>query len=156
MRIGELAERADVGTKTIRYYEDIGLLPEPERSPNGYRDYAEDTVQRVRFIRDAQATGLTLTEIASIVTLREHGEGTCRHVIDLLERHLDDLDRHIENLNVTRNRLVSLTRRAKDLDPEDCTDPNRCQIIAAKADEKASPRNRTGRLYSRHPNHMHQ
>lgn len=83
MQIGELARRVDVSTKTIRYYEDIGVLPQPERAPNGYRDYGEDAVDRLRFIRDAQATGLTLTEIASILDMRNHGLGTCHHVVDL-------------------------------------------------------------------------
>jgi DNA-binding transcriptional MerR regulator len=148
MRIGELASRAGVGTKTIRYYEEIGLIPEPERAPNGYRDYDESAVERLRFVRDAQATGLTLTEIASILDLRGHGEGTCFHVIDLLERHLEDLDRHIENLQETRDQLVALTERAKGLDPEDCTDPNRCQTIAAGVDVGISPGLRTDHLHS--------
>ncbi len=134
MKIGELGNRASVPTKTIRYYEEIGLLPKPERAPNGYREYRDDAVARLRFIREAQATGLTLTEIASILDLRGHGEGTCHHVIELLDRHLDDLDRYIENLHRTRDQLVVLTERAKGLDPEDCTDPNRCQTIAAGAD----------------------
>ncbi len=155
MKIGELGKRTDVPTKTIRYYEDIGLLPEPERTYNGYRDYHDDAVLRLRFIRDAQATGLSLTEIASILDLRSVGEGTCHHVIELLERHLEDLDRHIENLHDTRDQLVSLTQRAKGLDPEDCTDPNRCQTIAAESDVGASSRKHTDRLYTRHRNHVH-
>ncbi|MDK1292525.1 MAG: heavy metal-responsive transcriptional regulator [Actinomycetota bacterium] len=113
MRIGELGRRTGVPTKTIRYYEGIGLLAEPERAYNGYRDYHDDAVSRLRFIRDAQATGLSLTEIASILNLRSAGEGTCSHVVELLERHLEDLDRHIDNLQATRRQLVSLTERAK-------------------------------------------
>ena len=62
MRIGEVAEQAVVTTKTIRYYESIGILPTPERTPSGYRAYDSKTLDRLRFIRDAQATGLTLTE----------------------------------------------------------------------------------------------
>jgi DNA-binding transcriptional MerR regulator len=155
MRIGELGKRTGVPTKTIRYYEDIGLLPEPERADNGYREYRDDGVLRLRFIRDAQATGLSLTEIASILDLRRVGEGTCLHVIELLERHLEDLDRHLENLHATRKQLVSLTKRAKGLDPEDCTDPNRCQTIAAEADGDASSQIHTDHLHARHRNHVH-
>ncbi len=138
MKIGELGSRTGVPTKTIRYYEEIGLLPDPERTSNGYRAYRDDAVARLRFIREAQATGLTLTEIASILDLRGHGEGTCHHVIELLDRHLYDLDVYIENLHRTREQLVALTERAKGLDPEDCTDPNRCQTIAAGVDEGPS------------------
>ena len=130
MRIGNLARRTGVPTKTIRYYEEIGVLEEPDRTPNGYRDYPEDAVDRLEFIREAQATGLTLTEIASILELRSQGETTCLHVIDLLERHLVALDRHITSLRQTRRKLVGLTERARSLDPAECRDPNRCQTIA--------------------------
>lgn len=130
MRIGELAQRTGTTTKTIRYYEDIGLLPEPARDHNDYRDYTEDVVDRLDFIRDAQATGLTLTEIASILDLRSQGEATCHHVIDLLERHMSALDKHIKTLRQTRRKLADLTDRARGLDPSDCVDPNRCQTIS--------------------------
>ena len=131
MKIGEVANQTGVSTKTIRYYEDIGVLPEPDRSSNGYRTYHQTTVDRLRFVRDAQATGLTLTEIASILDLREQGASTCEHVTHLLERHLEHLDRHIAALQRTRGQLVGLTQRAGQLDPADCTDPNRCQTIMA-------------------------
>ncbi|HEY4607276.1 MAG TPA: heavy metal-responsive transcriptional regulator [Acidimicrobiia bacterium] len=130
MRNGELASRTGTTTKTIRYYEDIGLLPEPDRAANDYRDYPEDAVDRLNFVRDAQATGLTLTEITSILDLRSQGETTCHHVIDLLERHLAALDRHITTLRQTRRKLADLTQRARNLDPADCSDPNRCQTIS--------------------------
>lgn len=82
------------------------------------------------FIRDAQATGLTLTEIGSILDMREEGAGTCEHVIELLQRHLADLDEHIKELHCTRDQLASMATRARQLDPADCTDPHRCQTIA--------------------------
>jgi len=131
MKIGEVASQTGVSTKTIRYYEDIGVLPEPDRSSNGYRTYSQTTVDRLRFIRDAQATGLTLTEIASILHLREQGSSTCDHVTDLLDRHLEELDIHISSLQRTRKQLAGLTQRAHGLDPADCLDANRCQTIVA-------------------------
>lgn len=140
MKIGELARRTDLTTKTIRYYEAIGLIPEPNRDTNDYRDYSDRAIELLLFIRDAQATGLTLTEIASILELREEGHGTCAHVVDLLERHLSDLDRHIEELHETRERLTELTDRARLLNPADCTEPIRCQTIAAAARSKPSVR----------------
>lgn len=139
MRIGEVAQQAGVSTKTIRYYEDAGVLPPPERAPNGYRDYDDTTISRLHFVRDAQATGLTLTEIASILDLRGQGQSTCHHVIELLERHLDDLDRHIASLHRTRDQLAAMTERAKSLDPADCTDPNRCQTIDAAGHMETPP-----------------
>ena len=130
MKIGELSQRTGTPTKTIRYYEEIGVLPAPDRAPNGYRDYPEDAIDRLGFVREAQATGLSLTEIGSILDLRSQGEATCHHVIDLLERHLTAIDQHLKTLRQTRRKLVTLTDRARSLDPSECRDPNRCQTIA--------------------------
>lgn len=139
MKIGELAYRTGLTTKTIRYYEDIELIPEPARSENNYRDYPESAVERLKFIRDSQATGLTLTEIASILELRQEGDGTCEHVAELLDRHLEQLDRHIAELREARTQLAAMADRAKALDPENCTDPIRCQTIAVDADRLSVP-----------------
>ncbi len=135
MRIGEVARQAGTTPKTIRYYEEIGLMPEAVRAPNGYRDYGEDAVYRLAFIRDAQASGLSLSEIHSILDLRSRGQSTCEHVAGLLERHLSILDAHIESMQVTRSKLFELTERARRLDPEDCKDPIRCQTINVAAGE---------------------
>ncbi|MDX1449786.1 MAG: heavy metal-responsive transcriptional regulator [Acidimicrobiia bacterium] len=137
MKIGELAARTGVSTKTIRYYEEIGLVPEPDRTPNGYRDYREAAVGRLQFVKDAQATGLSLAEIASIVELRSDGQGTCDHVADLLERHLASLDKHIRELRQARAQLADLAKRARSVDPEDCTDPVRCQTIISRSDHSS-------------------
>lgn len=130
MKIGELARKTGLTTKTIRYYEDIGLIPEPDRDLNDYREYSERAIDRLLFIRDAQGSGLSLTEVASILELREEGQGTCHHVAELLERHLADLDEHLRELRKTRKKLAALTERAHRLDPAHCTDPIRCQTIA--------------------------
>ncbi|MCL4149962.1 UNVERIFIED_CONTAM: hypothetical protein GTU68_008887 [Idotea baltica] len=131
MRIGELAEGGGVSTKTIRYYESIGLLEEPDRTESGYRDYGPTAVERLHFIRDAQATGLALAEIASVLELKSSGQRSCGHTTSLLERHLEQLDEQIERLQAARISLAELADRAKALDPTNCTDPNRCQVISA-------------------------
>ncbi len=155
MRIGELATSAGVPTKTIRYYEDIGVLPSAERSPNGYRIYGDEAVDRLRFIRDAQATGLTLNEIASVLELRGRGESTCKHVLHLLERHLDELEDRIAALEKTRRDLIAITERARSLDPSDCTDPNRCQTIA-RADTPHQGHNTAAELHGAPSRRHHQ
>ncbi len=129
MKIGELAAQTGVPTKTIRYYEEIDVLPPPERAANGYRSYGPGAVERLLFVRDARTTGLSLTEISSILSLRDQGESTCNHVLGLLETHLKEIDDHIKSLRKTRQQLASLTERARQLDPADCTDPHRCQTI---------------------------
>ena len=131
MRIGELAERTGTTTKTIRYYVSIDLMPETARTTAGYRVYDEASVERLRFIRQAQATGLTLTEIQSILELKEAGATSCQHTHALLEQHLADLDEQIERLRRARADLAKLATRAGRLDPSTCTDPNRCQVITA-------------------------
>ena len=131
MKIGELGERGGVSTKTIRYYESIGLLAEPSRTASGYRDYDDAAAERLQFIRDAQSTGLTLSEIASVLELKGAGERSCAHTAELLQRHLTEIDDQIERLKIARSTLSELATRAQSLDPGACTDPNRCQVIAA-------------------------
>jgi DNA-binding transcriptional MerR regulator len=130
MRIGQVAEQTGTTTKTIRYYESIGLLAEPARLPSGYREYAEDAVDRLRFIRESQATGLSLAEIQSILELKDAGATSCEHTTALLLRHLDELDQQIERLQRSRVELAEVADRARRLDPRACTDPNRCQVVA--------------------------
>jgi DNA-binding transcriptional MerR regulator len=129
MRIGELAERVGVSAKTIRYYESLGLLDEPGRTPSGYRSYADDAIERLQFIREAQATGLSLTEIASVLELKRVGQRSCGHTLDLVEQHLAEIDEQIRRLQASRLMLTELADRARVLDPASCTDPNRCQVI---------------------------
>ncbi len=131
MRIGELAAATGTTTKTLRYYESIGLLAAPGRTASGYRTYGTEAVDRVRFIRDAQASGLSLTEIRSILELKDAGQGSCAHTRTLLHRHLDELDEQIDRLQQARHELAELADRADHLDPQACTDPNRCQVITA-------------------------
>ena len=130
MNISEAARRSGLSAKTIRYYESIRLLEEPARTPSGYRDYGDDAVERLRFIRDAQASGLTLTEIASVLELKGSGKRSCAHTMDLLVAHLRAIDDQIAQLSASRDELAALADRARGLDPSACTDPNRCQVIA--------------------------
>ena len=88
MLIGQIADELDVPTRTIRFYERKGLLPEPQRATNGYRIYDDTTIARLRFIRNAQAAGLTLAEIASIIHVRNDGTAPCSHVDTLLQTKL--------------------------------------------------------------------
>lgn len=132
MKIGQLADQTGLSTKTIRYYEQIGVLPEPERMANGYRSYPETAMDRIRFIRDAQAAGLSLDEIQWILELRDEGESTCSHTTSLLEMHLADVETQLRELERTRDRLAQMVHRANAMDPANCTDPNRCQTITVQ------------------------
>ena len=135
MRIGELATAAAVPAKTIRYYEQIGVLAPPTRTASGYRTYDRTTVDRLRFIRAAQAAGLTLGEIRGIVALRDRGETPCTHVLHLITARAAEVDQRIIELQRLRADLERLARRARRLDPADC-DPSRiCHLIGPDVDE---------------------
>jgi MerR family transcriptional regulator, copper efflux regulator len=92
MRIGELGAAAATTAKTIRFYEDAGLLPAPPRTPSGYRDYPPGAVRRLAFIRTAQACGLTLADIRGILAIRDSGQPPCAHVTALISGHLEQID----------------------------------------------------------------
>ena len=133
MQIGQLASTGGVTTKTIRYYESIGLLDAPARTASGYRTYGPAAIERLDFIKQAQASGLALSEIKSILEIKDAGGQTCQHTTDLLRRHLDDLDVKIIELQEARVELGAMFKRASALDQADCTDANRCQVITEAA-----------------------
>lgn len=77
MRIGELAAASGLTTKTIRFNEQAELLPAPPRTHGCYRDYSDQAIVQLAFIRDTQGAGLTLGEIRSVLVLREGGQAPC-------------------------------------------------------------------------------
>ena len=132
MSIGELARAAGVSIKTVRYYESIGLLPEPRRTPAGHRVYSAEMVDRIGFIRRAQSSGLSLAEIGSVLEIKDAGGRSCEHTRALLEGHLAHLDAQMEELRVIRGEVAKLAARADELDPSACRDPNRCQVLSGE------------------------
>ena len=130
MRIGELANKTGLTTKAIRYYEGIGVIPSAEREPNGYRDYDRSAIARLEFVKDAQAAGLSLGEIEWVLDLKDKGESTCGHVVSLLDSHLADIDRQLGELRRMKARIAQISTRARQMDPDSCTDPIRCQTLA--------------------------
>jgi MerR family mercuric resistance operon transcriptional regulator len=129
MRIGELGSACDLPTRTIRFYERRGLLPEPQRSANGYRTYDEASVSRLRFIRAAQAAGLTLAEIQGVTELRDEGSTPCEHVHGLLETKLLEIRDRIIQLQGLAGELQTLIARSNSLDPAECTKDSVCHIL---------------------------
>ncbi len=105
LKIGELAGRAGLGAKAIRFYETVGVLPPPARGANGYRLYPADAVDMVRFVKQAQGLGLTLAEVKEIVTIRQGGRPPCGHVYRLLEEKARELDQKLRDLVLLRRRI---------------------------------------------------
>ncbi len=107
----------------------MGLLPEPPRLGNGYRDYDAMAPKRLGFIRSAQAIGLTLGEIRGVLAFRDRGEVPCAHVTELIERHTREVSARIEALTRARKELERLAHRARRLSLRDCEAANVCHII---------------------------
>lgn len=97
--IGKLADAAGVKVSTLRYYEREGLLKAPARSPHGYRKYDRASLERLRFIRAAQAAGFSLGDIKSLLRLRDREQPPCDNVRDLIDSRLEDVQRQLADLH---------------------------------------------------------
>jgi Hg(II)-responsive transcriptional regulator len=114
MTIGEVADRSNVNVQTIRYYERRGLLPTPRRSPSGYRQYSANNVERIRFIKRAQALGFSLDDISELLTLRVDPSTNCEEALHRAEAKLRDIDERIEALQLMRRSLKALVGACRD------------------------------------------
>jgi Hg(II)-responsive transcriptional regulator len=103
----EVAEHAGVNVQTIRYYERRGLLPEPPRRPSGYRNYSEDDVTRVRFIKRAQEIGFTLAEIQDMLSLRADPEAAAE-MKQRSQAKMREIDEKIRDLEQVKRQLAEL------------------------------------------------
>jgi len=129
--IGSLAKSTGLTPDTIRYYEEIGVMPEPERSHSGYRVYAAADVERLEFIRQAQALGLSLEEIREVLAMTDRGTMPCDHVRDRLRQRLSEVERRIGELEALRGRLQGALREAERSSGSDAC---RCRIIEGEGE----------------------
>ncbi len=107
-KIGQLAKRSGTATKTIRYYELLGLLHEPERTDSGYRLYGEQEVERLTFIRKAKSLGFSLTDIGETLTLFDSQQAPCIHVLALLDRKIQEIELLVGELQELQQELLRL------------------------------------------------
>jgi DNA-binding transcriptional MerR regulator len=110
LTIGTIAATAGVSAGTIRYYEQIGLLPKPMRTAAGYRQYPREVAHRLRVIRNAQAFGFSLREIATFLRTRDAGGKPCENVRDAARRMLDAVDAQIVDLRTRRRQMADTLR----------------------------------------------
>jgi len=108
LTMGQLAKKTKVNIETIRYYERRGLIPEPPRLESGYRQYTEDFVDRIKFIKRAQELGFSLKEILDLLSLRVDPDTTCGDVKKRAEIKLADVEDKIEALKRIKNALSKL------------------------------------------------
>jgi MerR family Zn(II)-responsive transcriptional regulator of zntA len=129
MRIGELAATAGTTTKTLRFYEESGLLPPTDRAANGYRDYGPEALSRLDFIHRGRAAGLTLAQIREVIDIRETGDAPCHHVHQLLTERLADIDRQIADLQALRATLSRQREQTETADPSTCAAETVCRYV---------------------------
>ena len=110
--IGQLAKAAGVKADTVRFYERRGLLPRAARTDGGYRTYDERSLQKLRFIKKAQALGFSLDEVGRILSLRK-GRETCQCVIGMAEATLSETDLKLKQLRAFRKGLADNLERWK-------------------------------------------
>ncbi|MDF1501239.1 MAG: heavy metal-responsive transcriptional regulator [Anaerolineales bacterium] len=132
-QIGEASEQTGLTAKTIRYYEEAGLIPPADRKPNGYRIYGDDDLDRLRFIRSARALAFPLEDIEEILAFRDRGEPPCLYVMTLMEDQIDSISQRILELERLRDELRRLHARGQslpeDVDMKSCI----CHTIQAEA-----------------------
>ncbi len=125
MQMKTFAQQTNLPPKTIRYYEEIGLLPSPKRLENGYRDYDEADIARARFVAGARRLDFSLDDIREILNLRDKRIAPCRVVLDLLEEKADEINRRIAELQRMEAELREL-RQLGETFPTDDVDGKNC------------------------------
>ena len=111
MRIGELAKTVGVTPDTIRYYEREGLLPPPERTPSGYRDYGPGVLDDLQFIKKAQALGLKLSDVREVLEISSGGKPPCEHVRATVSARLVEVEERLRELRALRATLRETLER---------------------------------------------
>ncbi|MFC8411788.1 heavy metal-responsive transcriptional regulator [Arthrobacter sp. NPDC057259] len=129
MRIGEVAKTVGMTPKTLRFYEEQGLLPPAPRGTNGYRHYDADSLDRLDFIVRGRAAGLSVNQIRSILAVREPGSAPCAHVRDILAGQLAELDSRIAELTALRAGVAASYQVVAAGDPAACDQSRICSYL---------------------------
>jgi len=119
MNIGEASARSGLPSKTIRYYEDIGLI-RPDRNDNGYRDYAAADVHKLRFLQKSRGLGFSVEECRQLLALYEDKSRASADVKELTQAKLTEIDRKIRELSELRHTLEHLVHACHGNDRPDC------------------------------------
>ncbi len=119
MNIGEAADRSGLPAKTIRYYEDIGLI-RPDRGGNGYRDYDTDDVHKLRFLQRSRGLGFSVDECRQLLALYEDKSRASADVREIASSKLTEIDRKIRDLTQLKHTLEHLIHACHGNDRPDC------------------------------------
>lgn len=135
MEISELAKKTGVTAKTIRYYEQINLLPPPARKNNSYRDYVEVDISRLKLVNGLRRLDFSLDEIKEVLDLREHQIAPCEVLLTRLEQKRKEIKRRIAELKKLEADLgqlhaLGLTFPTDDIEGKNCV----CHLVSQVAD----------------------
>lgn len=120
MNIGAAAKRSGVPAKTIRYYEEIALIPKAARTDGGYRDYSDQDVEMLRFIHRSRDLGFPVKEVAELLALWRDRSRSSAQVKELALHRIADIDTKIAELKSIRHTLTDLAKRCHGDDRPDC------------------------------------
>ena len=131
MNIGDVAKHAGLPAKTIRYYEDIGLI-EPDRSANGYRDFSDSDLHKLRFLGHARSLGFSIEDCRGLLALYKDKGRASADVKHIAEEHLAKIDAKIAELQAMRHTLAHLVKACAGDDRPDC--PILTDLATARSD----------------------
>lgn len=131
MKIGELALKTGTNVETIRFYERIGLLPPPRRTESNYRDYGQQYVHRLSFVRHARSLGFDLEDVRALLALASEPQKDCGEADRIASSHLAAVEQKIERLQRLRAELQRMLTQCRGGEVADC------RIIEAMSDHSA-------------------
>ncbi len=120
MNIGQASERSGVSAKMIRYYESVGLLPSAARRANGYRDYGDQEVAVLQFVRRTRDLGFSLDEVSTLLALWSNKKRPSREVKRMAERHIADLEHRMSEMRTVMKTLRDLAKTCHGDERSDC------------------------------------
>lgn len=120
MRIGELAKATGTKAETIRYYEREGILPAADRTESNYRDYSDDHLATLTFVRRARNLGFSIAQVRELLTLSTHDDKPCQDVDQLVQQHIVEIERKIADLSALRDELGQMLQLCEANRVSDC------------------------------------
>ena len=119
LTIGNVAKLSGVGVETIRYYEREGIIKQPPRNGGSFREYPEEVIHRVHFIKRAQEIGFSLEEISELLSLRVKGRGTCSKIKEKADLKLGQIEKKIDDLRRIQEALIKVKETCERQAPSD-------------------------------------
>lgn len=126
-RRGELAKATGTKAETIRYYEREGILPAADRTDSNYRDYSDDHLATLTFVRRARELGFSMAQVRELLSLSDHDEKPCQDVDRLVQRQMVEVERKIADLSSLRDELGQMLRSCRS------DKIGKCRIVASLA-----------------------